>query len=220
MALFSKKKEGNGKRIAFLFIPYLCAIVATVLIVIFLFLNVAYSGVVQLLFDQLPTAVAPESEIETSLIKPVKEPQEEFPVIYYESQWATLNIDGWKRQNIPVLLGDTNKVLNSGAGTPMYTEFCGHGGRVVMDAHVTSFFREIEDTPLGTAVHVSTIYGQYEYRVDAIKLFDKNDRSLIFPNRDKEELVLYTCYPFDNGFRPRVQRIALICSFVEGKQWR
>ncbi len=220
MSRYKKENgEGNGKSIAFLFIPYLCAIVATILIVIFIFINFADSGMVQLLFNRIPTATLVQSDINTTLILPVEE-QKEFPVIAYKSQWATLNVDGWERQNIPVLLGDTSKILKKGAGTPMFTEFCGFGSRVVMEAHVTSFFREIENTAVGTPVHVSTIYGQYEYRVEKIVFFDKKDSTYIYPNHDREELVLYTCYPFDNGFRPRVQRIALICTLESGKQWR
>lgn len=227
-------KKGNVKSIALLFIPYLCVLVATVCVVVYVFLNICYSGYVQLMFSQLPQSNRQVSfsnpsfdkqeeeeivEIPTTVIENVED-SAEFPSIDFETQWATLNLDGWETRNIPVLLGDRYESLWNGAGLPSFSEFCGRGSRVVIDAHVNTFFRELELTPVGTKVHISTIYGEYLYEVEKIVFFDQYDPSYIYPNHDKEELVLYTCYPYDNGFRLRTERIGLICKYLKGKQWR
>ena len=89
-----------------------------------------------------------------------------------------------------------------------------------MAAHVTTDFYEIEDTKVGTKVHVATTYGNYEYLVDDIVIFDYQDITYVEPSREKEELVIYTCYPRENGFDLKTERIALICSYVSGTKYR
>ncbi len=142
------------------------------------------------------------------------------PVIPYESQWATLNVDGWERRDIPVYFGDSNAILKRGAGMWFNSRFCGEPGKTVLSAHVTTHFREIEDTAIGTLVQVSASYGEYVYKVVDIRIFHQTDSSVIEPDGGEEDvLIMYTCYPFHNNYQRRVQRIALICKRISGKEW-
>jgi len=204
--------------------PYILVTAAMVLLGIFAYRYTVQTGMVQAFAattEQYGTSSSSADHVELPIVidetasaeaeKPTS--QFELPVIYYRSQWATVNVDGWRHRDIPVYFADVkdDEALNLGAITPGYSEFCGVGGRCTMAAHVTSDFEEIEETEVGTRVHVATTYGVYEYVVDEVVVFEQEDNSYIYPNRDREELVMYTCWPLNNNLAPRVHRIALIC---------
>ncbi len=149
----------------------------------------------------------------------VQQEEGHIPPIAYESQWATLSVDGWKQQDIPVYFGDNDAILRRGAGMWLNSRFCGQGGKTVLSAHVTSHFYEIEDTAIGTLVRMDTVYGHYVYEVTNIQTFHYQDSSLIQPADGEDVLLMYTCYPRENGYQFKSERIALICKKVSGKEW-
>jgi LPXTG-site transpeptidase (sortase) family protein len=163
------------------------------------------------------TTAPPETEKQPSpeIIKPAAD----FPVIRYQEQWATLNVEGWDTINIPVYFGDTDKILSKGAGMQFSSRFCGQNGKTVLSAHVTSHFYEIEDVKIGDKVTVDTVYGRYIYSVDDIVIFDYTDSSLLMPDEGNSSLVMYTCYPRTDGLAFKQERIALVCSMTEGVKW-
>lgn len=142
------------------------------------------------------------------------------PAIPFGSQWATLSVEGWEKQDIPVYFGDSNALLRLGAGMWFNSRFCGQAGKTVLSAHVTSYFHEIEDTAIGTLVHVNAIYGDYVYKVTDIEIFHYQDATLVQPAEGEDTLVMYTCYPRKNGYQFKTQRIALVCKKVSGKEWK
>lgn len=155
--------------------------------------------------------------------KPATPPEPEkghIPVVIpFESQWATLNVDGWEERDIPVFFGDSKAILKKGAGMWFNSRFCGQGGKTVLSAHVTRHFYEIEDTTVGTRITMDTVYGQYVYEVSEIKIFNYKDNSLIKQDGSENTLVMYTCYPRKNGYQTKADRMALICTMVSGEEW-
>ena len=143
----------------------------------------------------------------------------EFPVIPYESQWATLNVQDWNEKDIPVFFGDNKALLRKGAGMWVNSRFCGQNGKIVLSAHVTSHFYEMEDVKIGDLVTMNTVYGTYTYKVVATQVFNYQDSSLLTPEDGEEVLVMYTCYPRENGYLFKTERLALICKKVDGKDW-
>jgi len=141
----------------------------------------------------------------------------EVPVIKYESKWATLNVDGWKTTDISVYYGDNDTILKKGAGFWNGSNFCGENGKIVISAHVNRYFKEIEETKVSTEVTMDTVYGKFVYKVKEVVIFANTDPTVILPTEGEgEQLVLYTCYPYDNNGRARTERIALICEKSEG----
>ncbi len=151
---------------------------------------------------------------------PVTQEEGYIPPISYGSQWATLNVDGWQRRDIKVFFGDGNEYLRKGAGMWLNSRFCGQNGKIVLSAHVTSDFYELEVTPIGTLVTMDTVYGKYVYKVVDTKVFHYKDSSLLMPADGEETLVMYTCYPRKNGHLFKTERMALVCKKVEGKEWK
>ncbi len=143
------------------------------------------------------------------------------PAIPFKSQWATLTVEGWERTDIPVFFGDDTTILRKGAGMWFNSRFCGQKGKTVLSAHVTSHFYEIEDTPVGALVYVNATYGEYVYKVTDVQVFHYQDHDFIQPDKEEVEdvLLMYTCYPRENGYQFKTERIALICKKVSGKEW-
>lgn len=144
------------------------------------------------------------------------------PTVDYKSQWATLNVEGWNRQEIPVYAGDDPETLKKGGGHWIGSRYCGENGKIVICAHVTSYFKEMESSKVGDMITMKTIFGDgevYGYRVNDIVIFHQDDDSLLQPNDGEETLVLYTCYPLKNNGKKRIHRIALVCEKVYGKMW-
>lgn len=195
----------------FLFLPFPLAFGALICAVIVLFESLILpSAYFQLLTDNTSDGVVQA---------PVTE-EGEFPVIPYESQWATLNVEGWSRQDIKVYFGDNVAILKKGAGMWINSRFCGQNGKTVLSAHVTSFFKEMEQTKIGAKVTMDTIYGNYVYEVVDTLIFHYQDESPLMPQDGEDVLFMYTCYPLKNNFKFRDKRLALICKKIEGKEWK
>ena len=79
------------------------------------------------------------------------------------------------------------------------------------------YFAEIEDTPIGATVLIETSYGPYTYRVDEKKTADGTDRWYMDAGQNAD-LVLYTCYPRDNGGKRRTERCVLLCTLIDGTE--
>lgn len=194
-------------------LPYLLAVLAVLFAAVFVFENI----VAESMYYQLITGFSGGDVIGGGTVTP---DEGHLPVIEYGSQWATLNVDGWKERDIKVFFGDDDVLLRNGAGMRVASRFCGQGSRTVLSAHVTRHFYEIEDTKIGTLVTMDTIYGKYVYKVVDTLIFNYKDRSALAPvEGEGDTLFLYTCYPRKNGFQFRAERLALICRKVEGKEW-
>lgn len=145
----------------------------------------------------------------------------EIPSIPYGKQFARINVTwdggGWTIKNIPVFLGADKKLLKKGAGMSFGSFFPGEGGCTIISAHVTRDFAQLEDTPTGAVVLVETSYGPYAYRVREVKTAKGTDRWFMDAGQ-KTDLVLYTCYPRDNGGKRRTDRCVLLCDLIDGAE--
>lgn len=143
------------------------------------------------------------------------------PEIRYGKQFARLNVDweggGWDIRNVPVFLGSDKKLLKKGAGMSFGSAFPGERGCTIVSAHVTRDFAELEDTPIGAIVKLETSYGPYAYRVDEKKTAKGTDRWYMDAGLNAD-LVLYTCYPRDNGGKRRTERCVLLCTLIDGTE--
>ena len=141
------------------------------------------------------------------------------PSIRYGKQFARLNVawegGDWDIRNVPIYLGSDKNLLKKGAGMSFGSAFPGEGGCTIISAHVTRDFAQLEDTPVGANVTIETSYGPYTYRVEEKKTTKGTDRWYMDAGQDAD-LVLYTCYPRDNGGARRTERCVLLCRLVDG----
>ncbi len=165
-----------------------------------------------------PTVIAPQ-EAEDEVISG------EFTMPAYASQWATLNVDGWEEKDVPVYYGNSAELLRAGAAQAQYSRFCGQNGKVILSAHVNRHFYEIEDSVARfeageeVLVRMDTLWGSYVYKVCEVIVFDYLDTKPLMPQSGQESLFFYTCYPRENSYAFKEQRIGLYCELVEGSSW-
>lgn len=99
--------------------------------------------------------------------------------------------------DIPLFFGDSNAVLRRGAGHYMGSHFPGEGTTILVSAHNNTYFNCLKHLEVGDIIEVKTSYGHYKYEVTSLRVLEKNDPTAFDLEADYENLVLYTCYPFN-----------------------
>ena len=99
--------------------------------------------------------------------------------------------------DIPLFFGDTKAILRKGAGHYMGSNFPGEGKTVLVSAHNNTYFNCLQYLEVGDIIEVKTNYAHYKYEVTALQVLNKNDPNAFDFEADYENLVLYTCYPFN-----------------------
>ncbi len=220
MATMSKSQRfGKG---ALIFLPFLLFLIALIFFSQYLYENVLEeTSYFRLLIGADTDADADASYASFTPRLNAPDPFPRVPSIGYGEQWAILNVTwddgGWDIKDVPVYLGSDKQILKKGAGMSFASAFPGEGARTILAAHVTRHFAQLEDTPAGATVTLQTSYGTYTYRVSDRQTFDGADRTYLSP-ADRNELVLTTCYPRDNGGHRRTGRLALVCEKTGGKE--
>lgn len=118
----------------------------------------------------------------------------------------------------PVYYGDNNTILNQGVGTykdSYGTGIPGEGRTILLAGHNNTFFNDLKSIQEGAVITIETYYGVYTYTVKLSGVFDYRDTTTYDFTRTDENLILYTCYPFDAlGFTP--DRYFVYASFTSG----
>lgn len=119
---------------------------------------------------------------------------------------------------VPLYYGDTDDVLEQGAGTYAGESLPGKGGRILVSGHDTTTFAPLESVRKGMAIQVRTLYGQYEYEVTKTEVMDVLEYSDRKDGTEAEELALYTCYPFGAEEELRSERFFVYAKKVSGPE--
>lgn len=118
----------------------------------------------------------------------------------------------------PLYYGDDTRQLNRGVATYADNSGAGIPGEqktILLAGHNNTFCNGLQDVQEGALIHVATHYGEYVYKVTEMKIADYQDATTYDFSRTDENLILYTCYPFDAlGFTP--QRYFVYAEYVSG----
>ncbi len=101
------------------------------------------------------------------------------------------------RVEADLFFGDDKAILKRGAGQYIGSMFPGMGGTVLVCAHCTRHFKYLRDAKVGGTVVVNTNYGEYRYKITWVGIKEITDGSFYDLDRTDENIVLYTCYPFE-----------------------
>lgn len=118
----------------------------------------------------------------------------------------------------PVYYGDTGRILNAGIGHYTGSFMPGFGRPIMMSAHNRTHFAPLEDAEVGDVFIFRTHYGEYQYEVREIAVYDHRDRSAYDLRQDKEELIIYTCYDFTPISGRKTDRIFLYMDKISGPE--
>jgi sortase A len=97
--------------------------------------------------------------------------------------------------SVMVMEGTSSKTLRRAAGHIAGTALPGEPGNVGISAHRDSFFRPLRNIRENDIITLTTVLGEYIYRVVSTKIVSPNNVAVLAPN-GSEVLTLVTCYPF------------------------
>lgn len=116
----------------------------------------------------------------------------------YGTKYATINIPKID-VNLPVYFGDTLEILKKGVGHSSGSYFPGEGGSIIYMGHNTKrVFRKFSKLQKEDKITVTTDYGKYTYKIYDMQIVHETETYKTPIQKDKEILMIYTCYPFIN----------------------
>ncbi|MBR0351136.1 MAG: class D sortase [Clostridia bacterium] len=116
----------------------------------------------------------------------------------YGTQYATIEIPSIDL-DLPIYFGNTLEILKKGVGHDSGSYFPGEGGSIIMMGHNSSnIFRRFGELQLGDEITIKANYGEFKYKITDFQLISEKEGEKLPIQKDKELLMLYTCYPFVN----------------------
>ena len=115
----------------------------------------------------------------------------------YGTSYATIKIDKID-VDLPVYFGDTLEILKKGVGHSSGSYFPGEGGSIIYMGHNSKkVFRRFSELQIGDEIVIEATYGTYKYEIYDMKLIKETDIDELPIQKEKEILMIYTCYPFN-----------------------
>lgn len=116
----------------------------------------------------------------------------------YGTQYATIKIEKIDKE-LPVYFGDDLNILKKGVGHSTGSYFPGEGGTIIYMGHNSvDVFRRFSELEVGDKIVVTTSYGTFEYEIYDYKIIVETQLEELPIQKEKEILMIYTCYPLDN----------------------
>lgn len=170
-------------------------ITGLLILVIYLFLGQEIGEIFSLVNKVSITIDESKAQEQTAIIEE-KNTLENYPA--YGTKYATIEIDKID-VNLPVYFGDTLEILKKGVGHSSGSYFPGEGGSIVYMGHNSkNMFRRFSELQIGNEIKVTTTYGEYTYKIYDMQLIKETEIDKLPIQREKEILMVYTCYPFNN----------------------
>jgi len=163
--------------------------------------------------------VIKENQIETTPVSDIPEAEQKFydtgeiirPV--FGEQYAVLQCDAISL-SVPVYWGSSAELLERGACQASSSVVIGEKGNSVIDAHVNTFFADLNQLENGNLITLYTSYGIFEYQVSEKIQFLNTDKKYVLPT-DDDRLTLYTCEAQVLGTSDN--RTGVICNLISRK---
>lgn len=141
-----------------------------------------------------------KEETKTAITPPVYNVEKKLIINYpeYGTQYATIQIPSID-VNLPVYFGDTLDILKKGVGHSSGSYFPGEGGSIIYMGHnAKNTFRRFSELKVGNEIKVTTSYGEFKYKIYNMQLIKETQLDKLPLQKEKEILMIYTCYPFNN----------------------
>ena len=153
---------------------------------------------------------------------PIPGDQVEFP--YSETQYGQLVCDEIGL-NSPVYWYDSDDILAYGVGTSMVGKLPGFGRMILLAGHNLTDFACFEFVQPGNVIQFHTNYDNYEYTVTNVQVINETDlEHMVLQKVDepREELIMYTCYPFHAIEGRKTDRLVVFADRTAGRDvdWR
>lgn len=224
-------KRSTNRILAYIYMPVFFSLIGAGIVALALlpFWNLISSAASVVLSDDAPTfdtnlrviyadpgvnETEPVSGEDTSYI-PLSEVQ--WPVfgdLYGELTCEAAGIDA------PVYFGDNSDILREGVGTYIGSFIPGYGRPILLSGHDTTYFLPLQYVEVGNVFTFKTSYAVYEYKVTNIEISDHNDFTAYDLGLDSEQLIMYTCYPFEKMVGRKTDRLFIYAERISGPDLR
>lgn len=114
----------------------------------------------------------------------------------YGAQFGELIIEDCK-VDAKLFFGDGDIALKNGVGVFNGSFVPGYGKTILVAGHNNTYFNGLKYAEPGQIVAIKTSYGNYEYEITDTAVKKAVDPTAYDLSLDYENLVMYTCYPFD-----------------------
>lgn len=132
----------------------------------------------------------------------------------YGSKYATMKIDSINLE-LPVYYGANYTILKSGIAHDESSFFPGEGGSIIMAGHnFKTFLANLPKADIGDLITLDTTYGTFNYKIYDTKIVNETDVDEVPLQKEKEILMLYTCWPINNVGHAS-QRYVVYANLVE-----
>ena len=119
-----------------------------------------------------------------------------YPV--YGTKYADIKIESINL-SLPVYYGANYTILNSGIAHDERSYFPGEGGSVILAGHnFKTFLANLPKAEIGDIITLETTYGTFNYEIYDTKIVKETDVDEVPIQKEKEILMLYTCWPINN----------------------
>ena len=114
-----------------------------------------------------------------------------------------------------LVFGDSNPDLKKGVGMFAGSHFPGESSTCLIAGHNDEKFNALKNVKDGMQIIISTNYGKYVYKISKTKVAEPTDTSAYDLDAPVDNIILYTCYPFDApGFKTK--RLFVYGEYVSG----
>ena len=169
-------------------------ITALILLSVYLLFGAKIEGTISLISKVSIDVDSDAKQVETVMTEDKK--IKNYPE--YGTKYATIEIPKID-VNLPVYYGDTLDVLKDGVGHSSGSYFPGEGGSIIYMGHNSAkVFRRFSELQIGNEIIVTTSYGEFKYRIYDMQLIKETEIDKLPIQKEKEILMVYTCYPFNN----------------------
>ncbi|MDD3392927.1 MAG: class D sortase [Bacilli bacterium] len=121
--------------------------------------------------------------------------------------------------NHEISFGDSQKLLSTFIGHSTGSYLPGEGGTIVLSGHNSSdFLANLKNIKNDDIITIETTYGTFNYEVKETSIVTNTDLDSIKVSDEGENLILYTCYPFDSVLYTN-QRLVVYADLIETR-WK
>jgi len=99
------------------------------------------------------------------------------------------------QQILPIIHGTDEDELEKGIGHFSQSVLPGENDNSVLSGHRDTVFARLGELEIGNKLIVETSAGTFTYKISAIRIVHKDDKTIIVPT-DHAVLTVITCYPF------------------------
>lgn len=126
--------------------------------------------------------------------------------------------------NAFLYFGDTKEILKHGIGQYEKSNLPGFGTTILVCGNNHTYMKPLEHIKENHIITIATEYGTYQYKVRETKVVatkeiieQTTEQTKVFQlNSKKEQLILYTSYPFGNLFKKSDKTFFVYCDKIAG----